>query len=66
MGKAEISGEADIKLRVPLKFRRGGHRRNPVKSLQSALTLLEWDIAARQPMNGQHRKERYICVPAAL
>ncbi len=47
--KTGITG--GIRLPVPLRFRRGGHRKDPEKSLQSALDLLKW-VDGHRPLEG--------------
>lgn len=49
--KTEAVGAMDIRLPVPLKFRRGAHRRDPEKSLRSALDLLAW-VDGHHPLAG--------------
>jgi SAM-dependent methyltransferase len=43
--------ESDIRLPVPIRFRRGSLREDPVKSLQSGLDLLDW-VARIRPIEG--------------
>lgn len=41
--------EEDIRFPVPMRYRRGSHRQNPVKSLESGLALLDW-VARIRPL----------------